>query len=177
MEASLLEQCLDLAGGSTVGMASGHETAAPQISPSLASVGFASSDGNMGRSKFKDQLIKKLTRTLTLLKPGRNKHKPLNGFVAASSGTQTGQGIQGSSASGRIRHVGPESTRYVDFLAYQGYIVGILGGNHFKTPEGEFVEMKSGTQYKIHVKNTHAYGKKISLIHKSVYKPWCMITY
>lgn len=70
-------------------MASGHGTAAPQISPSLASVGFASSDGNMGRSKFKDQLIKKLTRTLTLLKPGRNKHKPLNGFVAASSGTQS----------------------------------------------------------------------------------------
>ena len=39
----------------------------------------------------------------------------------------------------------------------------ILGGKHFKTPEGEFVEMKSGTQYKIHVKNTHAYGKKIHI--------------
>ena len=78
-----------------------------------------------------------------------------------SSGTQTGQqhsGIQGSS-SGRIKHVGPEPTRYVDFLACQGYVVEILGGKHFKTPEGEFVEMKSGTQYEIHVKNTHAYGK------------------
>ena len=96
------------------------------------------------------------------LKPGRNKHKPLNGFVPVSSGTQTGQqytGIQGSAASGRIKHVRPESTRYEDFLACQGYVVGILGGKHFKTPEGEFVEMKSGTQYKIHVKNTHAYGK------------------
>ena len=80
-----------------------------------------------------------------------------------SSGTQTGQqqmGIQGGSASGRIKHVGPaEPTRYVDFLACQGYDVEILGGKHFKTPEGEFVEMKSGTQYKIHVTNTHAYGK------------------
>lgn len=36
----------------------------------------------------------------------------------------------------------------------------IIGGKHFKTPEGEFVELKSGTQYKIHVKNTHTYGKK-----------------
>ena len=96
-----------------------------------------------------------------------------------SSGTQNGQqrtGVQSSSPA-RIKHVGPEPTRYVDFLACQGYVVEILGGKHFKTPEGEFVEMKSGTQYKIHVKNTHAYGKKISLIHKSVYKPWCMITY
>ena len=35
----------------------------------------------------------------------------------------------------------------------------ILGGKHYKTPDGEFVEMKSGTQYKIHVKNSHVYGK------------------
>ena len=35
----------------------------------------------------------------------------------------------------------------------------ILGGKHYKTPDGEFVEMKSETQYKIHVKNSHAYGK------------------
>ena len=35
----------------------------------------------------------------------------------------------------------------------------ILGGKHFKTPEGEFVEVKSGTQYKIHVKNSRPYGK------------------
>lgn len=36
----------------------------------------------------------------------------------------------------------------------------IIGGKHFKTPDGEFVEMKSGTQYKIHVKNSHTYGKR-----------------
>ena len=35
----------------------------------------------------------------------------------------------------------------------------IIGGKHFKTPDGEFVELKSGTQYKIHVKNSHAYSK------------------
>ena len=82
-----------------------------------------------------------------------------------SSGTQTAQQHTGaqSSSSARIKHVGPEPTRYVDFLACQGYVVEILGGKHCKTPEGEFVEMKSGTQYKIHVKNTHAYGKNIQI--------------
>ena len=49
--------------------------------------------------------------------------------------------------------------RYVNYLAYQGYSVEIIGGKHFKTPDGEFVELKSGTQYKIHVKNSHAYSK------------------
>ena len=48
--------------------------------------------------------------------------------------------------------------RYVNYLAYEGYSVEIIGGKHYKTPEGEFVELKSGTQYKIHVKNSHAYG-------------------
>ena len=71
-------------------------------------------------------------------------------------------GTQALSPS-RVQHdpsVGPAPVRYVNFLAYGGYTVEIIGGKHFKTPEGEFVELKSGTQYKIHVKNTHAYGKK-----------------
>ena len=54
---------------------------------------------------------------------------------------------------------GPPPTRYVNRLAYQGYSVEIIGGKHYKTPDGEFVELKSGTQYKIQVKNSHAYGK------------------
>lgn len=61
------------------------------------------------------------------------------------------------------RFMGPAPTapvRYVDFLFFKGYSVEIIGGMHFKTAEGEFVEMKSGTQYQIHVKNTHAYGKQ-----------------
>lgn len=65
--------------------------------------------------------------------------------------------------SSRVQHdpsVGPAPVRYVNFLACGGYTVEIIGGKHFKIPEGEFVELKSGTQYKIHVKNTHAYGKK-----------------
>ena len=69
---------------------------------------------------------------------------------------------QALSGSGRVQHdrsAGPPPVRYVNFLACEGYTVEIIGGKHFKTPEGEFVEMKSGTQYKIHVKNTHAYGK------------------
>ena len=62
----------------------------------------------------------------------------------------------------RLQHdssVAPAPVRYVNYLAYQGYSVEIIGGKHFKTPEGEFVEIKSGTQYKIHVKNSRDYGK------------------
>ena len=58
-----------------------------------------------------------------------------------------------------IASEGPAAVRYVNFLAYGGYSVEILGGKHFKTPDGEFVEIKSGTQYEIHVKNSHPYGK------------------
>ena len=74
----------------------------------------------------------------------------------APSGTHAARQHRGAE---RIKPVGTESARYVNLLICQGYVVEILGGKHFKTPEGEFVEMKSGTQYKIHVKNTHAYGK------------------
>ena len=62
----------------------------------------------------------------------------------------------------RLQHdssVTPAPVRYVNYLAYEGYSVEIIGGKHFKTPDGEFVEIKSGTQYKIHVKNSRAYGK------------------
>ena len=74
---------------------------------------------------------------------------------AAYSQAQTGQQsrLQGDPS------VEPPPVHYVNYLAYQGYSVEIFGGKHFKTPEGEFVEMKSGTQYKILVKNSRAYGK------------------
>lgn len=54
----------DHAGGHTVaGRSAGQEPATPQMSYCLAAVGhFTSSDGNIGGSKFKNQLIKKLTR-------------------------------------------------------------------------------------------------------------------
>ena len=74
--------------------------------------------------------------------------------VASATSAQAGQG--------RLQHdsiAGPPPTRYVNYLAYQGYSVEIIGGKHYKTPDGEFVELKSGTQYKIHVKNSHAYSK------------------
>ncbi|CAH3041663.1 unnamed protein product [Pocillopora meandrina] len=58
---------------------------------------------------------------------------------------------------------GPAPARYVNFLVHEGYVVEILGGKHYKTPDGEFVEMKSGTQYKIHVKNSHAYGCHVDI--------------
>ena len=49
--------------------------------------------------------------------------------------------------------------QYVNFLALEGYSVEIVGGKHFKTPEGEFVELKSGTHYEILLKNSHPHGK------------------
>ena len=75
--------------------------------------------------------------------------------VAACSVGQAGQ-------HSRLQHdssVTPAPVRYVNYLAHEGYSVEIIGGKHFKTPDGEFVEIKSGTQYKIHVKNSRAYGK------------------
>ena len=54
---------------------------------------------------------------------------------------------------------GHETVQYVNFLVLEGYSVQIAGGKHFSTPEGEFVELRSGTQYKIVLKNSHSYGK------------------
>ena len=51
------------------------------------------------------------------------------------------------------------TAKYVNFLEFEGYSVQIVGGKHFNTPDGEFVELKSGTQYKILLKNSHPYGK------------------
>ena len=39
----------------------------------------------------------------------------------------------------RLQHdpsVGPAPVRYVNYFAYEGYSVEIIGGKHFKTPEG-----------------------------------------
>ena len=83
-------------------------------------------------------------------------HAPASGAaVAACSQVQAGQHsrLQPDSSDN------PAPVRYVNYLAYEGYSVEIIGGKHFKTPDGEFVEIKSGTQYKIHVKNSRAYGK------------------
>ena len=52
----------------------------------------------------------------------------------------------------------PAPVRYTNFLEKDGYVVEIIGGKHYTTPDGEFVEMKSGIQYKIFVKNMHNQG-------------------
>ena len=54
---------------------------------------------------------------------------------------------------------GQETVQYVNFLVLEGYSMQIVGGKHFSTPDGEFVELKSGTQYEIRLKNSHPYGK------------------
>ena len=46
--------------------------------------------------------------------------------------------------------------KVINFLEFEGYIVEIIGGKHFSTPQGEFVELRNGCQYKIHAVNTHA---------------------
>ena len=64
--------------------------------------------------------------------------------------------------SSELRLSNPErqgTVQYVNFLVAKGYSVQIVGGKHFSTPDGEFVELKSGTQYKILLKNSHPYGK------------------
>ena len=53
----------------------------------------------------------------------------------------------------------PEPVRYTNVLELNGYTVEIIGGKHFTTPDGEFVEVNSGTQYKIHVVNTYDEGR------------------
>ena len=65
-----------------------------------------------------------------------------------------------SSSTPRLsKREGQGTVQYVNFLALEGYSVEIVGGKHFKTPEGEFVELKSGAHYEILLKNSHRYGK------------------
>ena len=65
-----------------------------------------------------------------------------------------------SSSKPRLGNPEEQGTvQYVNFLVLEGYSVQIVGGRHFSTPDGEFVELRSGTQYKILLKNSHPYGK------------------
>ncbi|XP_068721444.1 uncharacterized protein [Montipora capricornis] len=87
--------------------------------------------------------------------------------VSTSSATSGAQGRKSTPSTAKTsqgsKYTGPAPVRYVNFLAYGGYSVEILGGKHFKTPDGEFVEIKSGTQYEIHVKNSHPYGCNLDI--------------
>ncbi|XP_044176283.1 uncharacterized protein LOC114960801 isoform X2 [Acropora millepora] len=58
---------------------------------------------------------------------------------------------------------GQGTVQYVNFLVFEGYSVQILGGKHYSTPDGEFVELKSGTQYKILLKNSHPYACNVDI--------------
>ncbi|XP_074615877.1 uncharacterized protein LOC141875488 [Acropora palmata] len=57
---------------------------------------------------------------------------------------------------------GQGTVQYVNSLTRKGYSVQIVGGKHFKTPEGEFVELKSGTHYEILLKNSRSYDDLIA---------------
>ncbi|XP_068699735.1 uncharacterized protein [Montipora foliosa] len=83
--------------------------------------------------------------------------------TSSTRGPAPAQVSQSSARLQLIASEGPAPVRYVNFLAYGGYSVEILGGKHFKTPDGEFVEIKSGTQYEIHVKNSHPYGCNLDI--------------
>ena len=64
-----------------------------------------------------------------------------------------------TSSKPRLSNPGQRTVQYVNFLVVKGYSVQILGGKHYSTPDGEFVELRSGTQYEILLKNSHPYGK------------------
>ena len=65
----------------------------------------------------------------------------------------------GAPAARLMKPEGQRDVQYVNFLALEGYSVQIVDGKHFNTPEGEFVELKSGAHYEILLKNSHPYGK------------------
>lgn len=67
--------------------------------------------------------------------------------------------FSGAPAARLIKPEGQRAVQYVNFLALEGYSVQIVGGKHFNTPEGEFVELTSGTHYEILLKNSHPHGK------------------
>ena len=80
-------------------------------------------------------------------------------FSSAASSSQYYSDYMPRGSGGHGSHVDPEPSQYTNFLELNGYVVEIVGGKHFTTPKGEFVEMKSGTQYKIFVKNMHNEGR------------------
>lgn len=63
----------------------------------------------------------------------------------------------------------PEPVCYTNVLELSDYMVEIIGGKHFTTPHGEFVEVKSGTQYKIHVVNMYDEGRCNILKYPQIY--------
>jgi len=58
---------------------------------------------------------------------------------------------------------GQGTVQYVNSLTRKGYSVQIVGGKHFKTPEGEFVKLKSGTHYEILLKNSRSYACNVDI--------------
>ena len=46
-------------------------------------------------------------------------------------------------------------------LVVQGYSVKIVGGKHYSTLRGEYVELKTGMNFKLHVTNNTPKGKKL----------------
>ena len=78
--------------------------------------------------------------------------------VSANDGGASGR----SGASRGVASPAAQS-RWTNFLMCSGYAVQIVGGKHFTTPDGAFVEMKSRTQYEIFVKNTHSEGKRYGI--------------
>ena len=92
--------------------------------------------------------------------------RKLDSLFLLIAGTSSGEGgalapvARPSPSKPQLREPkGQGTVQYVNFLVFEGYSVQILGGKHYSTPDGEFVELKSGTQYKILLKNSHPYGK------------------
>ncbi|XP_015771205.1 PREDICTED: uncharacterized protein LOC107349537, partial [Acropora digitifera] len=87
-------------------------------------------------------------------------------IVSTTSGERGASAPVARHTSSKPRLSNPEgqgTVQYVNFLVLEGYSVQIVGGKHFSTPDGEFVELKSGTQYKILLNNSHPYACNVDI--------------
>ncbi|KAK2556937.1 Astrocytic phosphoprotein PEA-15 [Acropora cervicornis] len=87
-------------------------------------------------------------------------------IVSTTSGRRGISAPVAQQSSTKPRLSNPEGqgiVQYVNFLVLEGYSVQIVGGKHFSTPDGEFVKLRSGTQYKILLKNSHPYACNVNI--------------
>ncbi|XP_067054528.1 uncharacterized protein [Acropora muricata] len=98
------------------------------------------------------------------ISPAQRKNRSFIGGTSSGEGGALAPVARPSPSKPQLREPkGHGTVQYVNFLVFEGYSVQILGGKHYSTPDGEFVELKSGTQYKILLKNSHPYACNVDI--------------
>ncbi|XP_015765340.1 PREDICTED: uncharacterized protein LOC107344210 isoform X4 [Acropora digitifera] len=98
------------------------------------------------------------------ISPAPRENRSFNGGTSSGEGGALAPVARPSPSKPQLREPkGQGTVQYVNFLVFEGYSVQILGGKHYSTPNGEFVELKSGTQYKILLKNSHPYACNVDI--------------